>query len=236
MVQKQRDEYLPMRREFEPTSVTLVIVGESPPVGAKYFYRSDGEVSEPLFNAVMKLLDAPKPKTKLDGLRQFQARGWVLVDATYEQVNEMSGPKRDSVITRDYQELRDDLKQLLGARWNEVPLVLVKANVRRLLQPRLNADGFNVLNKGQTIWFPAFGHQRVFDRQFRKILQQTLVPLSPRPEGAADAVETMENACEECCRILDGLTLEDQRGLVRRLVTITTIKADNPEEYIVELP
>ena len=32
MVQKQRNEYLAKRREFEPESVTLVIVAESPRV------------------------------------------------------------------------------------------------------------------------------------------------------------------------------------------------------------
>ena len=97
--------------------------------------------------------------------------------------------------------------------------------MRKLLEPKLNKDGFKVLNKGGTVRFPAFGNQGCFDAQFREIVQQTLVPLSPRPEGAADAMDPMENACEECCRILDGLKLEDQRGLVSRLVTITTTKA-----------
>ena len=83
MVQKQRGEYLSLRREFEPTTVTLVIVAESPPASGKYFYNPDGEVSEPLFNALMKQLGI-QPKTKFEGLREFQKRGWVLVDATYE--------------------------------------------------------------------------------------------------------------------------------------------------------
>ncbi len=37
MVQKQRSDYLSLRREFEPTTVTLVIVAELPPTGGKYF-------------------------------------------------------------------------------------------------------------------------------------------------------------------------------------------------------
>jgi hypothetical protein len=48
-------------------------------------------------------------------------------------------------------------------------------------------------------------------------------------------MDPMELACEECSRIPDGLKLEDQLALVSRLVTITTIKADDPEEYIAEL-
>ena len=94
MVQKQRDEYLSMRRKFEPTTVTLAIVAESPPVGGKYFYDPAGKVSEPLFNALMKQLGV-KPKTKIDGLREFQSRGWVLVDATYEPVNALDKTDKD---------------------------------------------------------------------------------------------------------------------------------------------
>jgi hypothetical protein len=124
MVQKQRSEYLDLRREFEPepACVKLVIVAESPPTGGKYFYNPDGKVSEPLFTALMKQLGI-RPDTKSEGLREFQKRGWVLVDATYEQVSEPDERSRDLVIDRDYPLLRDDLKRLLGARWNEVPLI-----------------------------------------------------------------------------------------------------------------
>jgi hypothetical protein len=108
MVQKQRGEYLSLRRQFEPTTVTLVIVAESPPASGKYFYDPDGEVSESLFNALMKQLGI-QPKTKFEGLREFQKRGWVLVDATYEPVNARDKPGRDLVIARDYQELCGDL-------------------------------------------------------------------------------------------------------------------------------
>ncbi|HWX14675.1 MAG TPA: hypothetical protein VNY06_07475, partial [Methylocella sp.] len=54
--QKQRGEYLSLRREFEPTSVRLVIVAESPPISGNYFYNPDGEVSEQLFKALMEQL------------------------------------------------------------------------------------------------------------------------------------------------------------------------------------
>lgn len=234
MVQKQREEYLSMRRKFEPTTVTLVIVAESPPVGGKYFYDPAGKVGEPLFNALMKRLGI-HPKTKIEGLRECQSRGWVLVDATYDQVNKLDKADKNILITRDYQELCGDLKRLLAGRWREIPLILIKANVRKLLEPKLHNDGFKVLNKGATVRFPAFGNQGFFDKQFREIVQQTAVPLSSSQEGAPDAMDPMENACEGCCRILDGLKLEDQRGVVSRLVTITTTKADDPEEYIAEL-
>jgi hypothetical protein len=37
-----RTEYLAFRREFEPTTVILVIVVESPPISGKYFYNPAG--------------------------------------------------------------------------------------------------------------------------------------------------------------------------------------------------
>ena len=91
---KSRSEYLDFRRRFEPAIVTLVIVAESPPVSGLYFYNSDGRVSEPLFSALMKQLGV-KPRTKPEGLTEFQKRGWALVDATYEPVNGLTGRGRD---------------------------------------------------------------------------------------------------------------------------------------------
>jgi hypothetical protein len=87
-------------------------------------------------------------------------------------------PGRDLVIARDYQELCGDLKRLLATRWNGVPLALIKANVCKLLEPKLKEDEFNVLNKGRTVYFPSHGRQPDFDRQFREIVPQT-----PRGEG-----------------------------------------------------
>ena len=173
MVQKQRGEYLSLRREFEPTTVKLVIVAELPPASGKYFYDRDGKVSEPLFNALMKQLGI-QPKTKFEGLREFQRRGWVLVDATYEPVNARDKPARDLVIARDFPELCGDLKRLLASCWSEIPLILIKANVCKLLEPKLKEDGFNVLNKCRSVHFPSHGRQPDFDRQFREIVPQTL--------------------------------------------------------------
>ena len=49
------------------------------------------------------------------------------------------------------------------------PLILIKANVCRILEPKLAQDGFNVLNRGRVIYFPAWGRQKDFFRQFGAI-------------------------------------------------------------------
>jgi hypothetical protein len=162
----QRNQYLSFRRAFEPFNVKLVIVAESPPASGKYFYNPDGAVSEPLFTALMQQLGFVAV-TKESGLQELQRRGWVLVDATYEPVN-VVGVDRDALIIRDYGLLRDDLEAMKPDR--SAPIVLVKANVCRLLEPKLLHDGFNVLNRGRAVYFPSTGNQKKFHQQFAGII------------------------------------------------------------------
>jgi hypothetical protein len=164
----RRDSYFPLRRHYEPGSVNLLVVAESPPASGRYFYDPEGSVSEPLFRALMQCL-CVCPLTKESGLCEFQRRGWVLVDATYEPVNTLKPSSRDQVIARDYPLLCADLASLLPDR--SAPLVLVKANVCRILEPKLAEDGFNVLNRGRAVYFPSHGRQNDFQRQLGAILK-----------------------------------------------------------------
>jgi hypothetical protein len=221
-MQTQRSEYLSFRRKFEPENVKLVIVAESPPASdeGKYFYNPDGKITEWLFAALMKQLGV-EPKTKDEGLREFQRQGWTLIDATYEPVNKReSEAAKKEVILRDYPLLRDDLKRLLPDL--STPVVLVKANVCRLLEPKLTADGFNVINKGQSVSFPAFGQQPDFHRQFRAILKSAKIlsdgsdapsPRPPRPRRKKRPAEEIGNA-----------TLTDYLKEVSKLFLTTFIK------------
>jgi hypothetical protein len=127
-------------------TVPVVIIAESPPASGRYFYDPAGSNTEPLFAALMRQLQF-SAVTKTVGLREFQQRGWILVDATYEPVNRFSAARRNRVICRDYKSLHDDLLALLPDR--SIPVVLIKANVCRILEPRLTEDGFNVLNRGR---------------------------------------------------------------------------------------
>jgi hypothetical protein len=165
---RNRAEYLDLRQRYEPESIRLIIIAESPPASGKYFYDPAGSPSEPLFAALMKQLRVT-PLTKEEGLREFQRRGWVLVDATYEPVNKAHHSSRGRVIERDYPLLRDDLAMLMFDR--TIPIVLIKENVCRILRPKLVRDGFNVLNGDRLIYFPGNGWQKEFHRQFSSILE-----------------------------------------------------------------
>jgi hypothetical protein len=162
-----RADYLAFRCRYEPASTRLIIVAESPPFSGKYFYNPEGAVTEPLFSAVMQQI-VVKPPSKKEGLRRQQEIGWLLVDATYEPVNDYSEREKDSVIVRDYPQLRDDLTRLSPDR--KVPIVLIKVNVCRLLDSRLSKDGFDVINRGKEIPFPSSGQQGKFRSVFSNVL------------------------------------------------------------------
>jgi hypothetical protein len=166
-----RSEYLSLRDQYRPETIKLLLVAESPPASGRYFYNPAGALTEPLFAALMREIGA-SPATKHDGLLAFQVSGWLLVDATYEPVNSYGSKQRDAVISRDYELLREDLFRLLPER--TVPIILIKANVCRLLEPRLTGDGFNVLNGGRPVYFPSTGRQGEFRDQFGAILRQSL--------------------------------------------------------------
>jgi hypothetical protein len=161
-----REAYLRYRRDYEPEEVTLAIIAESPPASGKFFYDPSGTTAEPLFAALIKQIGIC-PCTKQDGLMELQRRGWILIDSTYQPVNSRKISDRNSVIVGDYGLLCADLSSLIPDR--SAPLLLIKANVCRILEPRLVQNGFNVLNHGEVVYFPANGWQRKFHQQFGAI-------------------------------------------------------------------
>jgi len=172
----QRFDYLKLRRRFEPKIVRLVIIAESPPASGNYFYNPTGATTEPLFTALMQEIGS-SPTSKERGLREFQTTGWILVDATYTPVNGLSDTERDRIIVEDYQSLHADLTALLPDK--STPVILIKANVCRLLEHPLTADGFRVLNNGRAVYFPSTGRQQEFHSQFSAILLKTRETLTP---------------------------------------------------------
>ena len=46
----------------------------------------------------------------------------------------------------------------------------------------------------------------------------------------------MELACDKICEIMDTLSEPDQFAVVTRLVTITALKAEDTEDYLMWLP
>lgn len=153
--------YHRLRARFAPEKPSLILIAESPPASGTYFYDTSGKPSEHLFSAVMRSFLRMRPATKEIGLVALRDAGILLLDATYEPVNDgRSDRERDDTILRDYPRL---IVRLGKANANlKTPLLLVKANVCGLLEPLLERDGFTVINQGCVVPFPSNGQQARF--------------------------------------------------------------------------
>ncbi len=169
----KKSEYLKMRGDFTPKpreQIKCIFVLESPPDSENYFYKIEGKKTEPLFSAMMKIIDE-SPKDKNEGLILLRDKGFLLVDATYTPVNKIKKESvKNKIILDDFENLISDLRQIMGVK--VIPLILVKKNIC-LLEPRLAKKGFTVLNNGTMIPFPAFGHQKRFHEIVKKILSES---------------------------------------------------------------
>lgn len=166
-----RRHYHNLRAKYKPRRLRLVIIAESPPASGRYFYDLTGGVGEPLFRAMMKDVLGISPVTKEEGLTKFAKAGYLLVDATYVPVNRSFTPKeRNAKILKDYPLLLKDLNSLLPSKRTRI--LLIKVNVCQLLDAPLQSDGFNIINQGDTVPFPAFGQQGRFRRVIKKLLRK----------------------------------------------------------------
>lgn len=160
--------YLNLRNKYLPKKVHAIFVLESSPASGKYFYNPDGKITEPLFRAMMKCVLDIKPETKKEGLSEFRDRRNFLIDSNYQRVNNFTNGQRNRVISGNYRILTDDLRKIIGRQKSKI--ILVKANVCRLLEEKLVNDGFDVINKGLIIPFPACGQQRKFCARIQELL------------------------------------------------------------------
>ena len=149
----------------------MIFILESPPESGKYFYDEEGSVNEPLFKAMMKLLNF-KPQNKREGLAYFADSGHLIVDATYEPVNKLNDKEREDKILENFENLVADLKKLGDPK--QLKIILVKANICRLLEKRLLSKGFDVLNNGIVIPFPSTGQQKNFFTESLKVIGSKL--------------------------------------------------------------
>jgi hypothetical protein len=165
------NQYIALRNQYLPKRISVIFILESPPEGHGYFYDASGRVSEVLFRAFMKLLGA-KPDTKEEGLLLLQEKGWVLVNPIYIPVNKLSEKEADRMILDNYAVFVADLKNILADRFSEVPIVLVKSNIVRILEKPLLNDGFRVINDGIMVPFPLHYHADSFQEKVLKLLSR----------------------------------------------------------------
>jgi hypothetical protein len=163
-----KEYYLHLRDQYHPDNLKYIFVLESPPVSGLYFYDDSGKTSEPLFSEMMKLLGF-NPINKREGLKYFQKAGYLLVDATYQPVNELKDKERNDTILSDFSNLVEDLDNICAGK--QIPVILVKANICRILEDQLKQKGFAVQNNGVVVPFPSNGQQKQFHVEIGKFHQ-----------------------------------------------------------------
>lgn len=150
---------LKLREKYTPSNIKVIFILESPPQGHGFVYDPSGHTGEVLFRAFMRIMNV-KPETKEIGLQQLKQKGIFLMNPTYTPVNKLKDSEADKIIMDNYENFIADLT--LHNPEKEIPLILVKSNICRLLEEPLTKDGFSVLNKGQMIPFPIHYHQDKF--------------------------------------------------------------------------
>jgi hypothetical protein len=165
--------YIELRARYQPLKIKLIFVLESPPQSGTYFYDPSGKTSETLFSAMMKVI-GESPATKEEGLTRFAHQGFLLFNATYRPVNHMKNNRqRNEAILSDLAELIQDLTATSGKQ--RLKIVLVKANICRLLEKPLRSAGFNIINNGTVVPFPSHGHQTKFHQAIKKLFTQNRI-------------------------------------------------------------
>jgi hypothetical protein len=162
-----KEYYLKLRNKYLPEVLRIIFILESPPASGKYFYDETGSTTEPLYNEMMTALHY-KPVDKKDGLKFFKNHGFFLVDSTYKPVDKIKDKEREATILSDFKNLIDDLESI---NVKKSQLILIKANICRLLEDKLKLKGFCVLNEGIIVPFPSSGQQKRFHIEIAKILK-----------------------------------------------------------------
>ena len=184
-----KEYYLKLRNTYHPDKLNLVFLLESPPASGIYFYDETGATTEPLFRGIMKLLNY-KPTDKKDGLKFFKSKGYLLLDATYKQVNRLKGKERNETILSDFNNLVCVLESICLDK--EIPIILVKANICKLLEERLTIKGFNIINNGTVIPFPSTGNQNRFHTEISKLFNRNNKTVQKMEEKWLRTDETLE--------------------------------------------
>lgn len=165
--------YHNLRNKYKPNNIKLIFLLESPPANGLYFYDKSGAIGEPLFRAMMRLINFT-PQNKEEGLKEFCRKRCFLVDATYTPVNKMKYKQRKETILNNQENLKKDLKELVGNK--NTPIVIVKCTLYDCIYDRIN-DKFNIINGDIRIPFPSHGNQNKFHDKMRKLLTRNNLKL-----------------------------------------------------------
>ncbi len=161
------NQFIELRNRYRPDNIRYCFIFESPPAHGGYFYDPDGRITELLFRSLMQTLFAETFDTKHEGLTHFKEKGFYLVNPIYDPVNKLSDKTADELILSNYETFKKDL---IVEGLQNVPLLIVKSNVWKLLKDKLSDDGFIILNREEMIPFPMHYHFQNFKEKVQRHL------------------------------------------------------------------
>ncbi|MCE5190507.1 MAG: hypothetical protein LLG08_01845 [Actinomycetia bacterium] len=151
------------RQDYRPQKVTALFVGESPPASEKFFYLGNSNLARFTFKAFRGR--RPESDAEMLGfLRDFQARGFYLVDLCLEPVNGLKRPARHAARRRGIEGLAATIARV-RPRSLVVVMKGIKPEVVRAVE--IASDpGLSV----HVLPFPASGHQVEYVEELRALL------------------------------------------------------------------
>lgn len=157
------------REKYKPAKIKCLFIAEAPPDEmSRFFYYADVKTADYLFLGIINCL-YPELKKKYISekrpasvkeliLRRFQEDGYYLLDL-------LEFPK-SKYPNKDLLNAAPDLISRVAATIDkDVPIVLIKANVYKILAPVLKEQGYNVIE--EQINFPSSGQQKNFAESFK---------------------------------------------------------------------
>jgi hypothetical protein len=178
-------EYREAAERHRPEFIRILFLAESPPAildnGQKsYFFFENNPGKDILFATIIKAVLDVKYRKKIDNkaglLRQFQDKGFWLIDACEQPINRIDGRKiPDKIRAKAIEANAEDLLERLGNLKKEnflrsdSGIIIIKKVVYNVLGQTLSNAGFRVLQKCK-IDFPKYHFDRDTIKGIRNVL------------------------------------------------------------------
>jgi len=169
----QQERYINASSRYKPDSIRFLIVAESPPPSGGYFYFDFSTRHDYLFKETMNALGIIPETTDIDEgfdkapfLRQFQSRGFFLIDVVNVPINELPKSEKVQVINDAIPGFVEEVKKL-DPRW----IIIVRASIFEKVRNSLIAHGLGdrILNTS-AIPFPSGGRPAEFRKAFKALV------------------------------------------------------------------
>ncbi len=166
-------KYRAAREEYKPERVRVLFIAESPPASGGFFYFPETVGKDHLFRETMKGLGLwpvgrrmGKGLDKTGLLRQFQSRGFFLVDTSLVPVDRLSRRRRREMVAGSVSRLAEEARRL-----DPEHILIVKVSIYRQVRDTLDQAGLadRVLNR-EPLPFPSHGNQKKFRMELARLL------------------------------------------------------------------